>query len=526
MQDPGGGARLSRRSLLGVVAAGTMTVVVPRRLGPGSLTRASAAGRPVPFASRLPIPPVLDGPYLHVPIVEAEIPILPGRPTKMWTFAGSFPGPTIRRPTGETTTARFAHRLPERVGELTVHLHGGHNRASDDGQPGGLTRNQPRSLYCHISRGLSAQESGSDLLIRPGRARSYRYDFVEAGEPTRAAMHWYHDHRLDRTGRNNWHGLNGMWIADDALDAALPLPRGHRDIPLMLSDRSFDRHNQLTDPFQAGGYAPHDQVLGHRILVNGAVAPHHHVQACRYRLRVLNASNFRSYDLALTGAATITQIGTESGLLPRPLRRRHLLIGPGERLDLIVDFGGAAHRDVQLRSVRRAGAPNRLGSKTYVGPLMQFRVGRRLTHDATSIPAELRPLPDWVAQAPQEVSHEWRITVGTGLRPSWLINGRSFDPAYADHRARLGTVETWRLVNQTSVAHLMHLHHTHWYLLTRNGRPPPAHEAGLKETFFMDPGDELVLAGRFSDYAGKYVIHCHMLEHEDHGLMSQFETYA
>ena len=114
-----------------------------------------------------------------------------------------------------------------------------------------------------------------------------------------------------------------------------------------------------------------------------------------------------------------------------------------------------------------------------------------------------------------------------GFPPSWQINGRTFDPSYADHRPRLGTVETWRLVNATEVAHLFHLHHTDWYLLARNGKPPPPYERCLKETFFIDPGDELARSpGRFSDYAGKYVVHCHMLDHEDHGLMSQFETVA
>ncbi len=521
-----GGGRLSRRGLLGAAAVGAMSVVDPGLLGRGATfsARASAA-RPVPFRRALPIPRVLDGGDLDLPIVEAEIPILPGRPTRMWTFAGSFPGPTIRRPTGETTTARFSHHLPDAAGELTVHLHGGHNRSDDDGQPGGLTKRHPRSLYCTISRRLTPEQSGNDLLIAPGASRSYGYDFAEAGAPTRARMLWYHDHRLDRTGRNNWRGLNGMWIADDAFEDSLALPRGERAIPLMLSDRSFNRHNQLTNPFAGGGYAPFDGISGHRILVNGAVLPHHDVAACRHRLRVLNASNFRSYNLAVTGGATITQIGNESGLLPRPLRRRRLLIGPGERLDLVVDFAGAAHRDIELRSVRRPHGPDKLGSVPYVGPLMQFRVGRRVAYDTAVVPAQLRPLPEWVRDAPREPSHEWRITVGPGIRPRWLINGRSFNPAYVDHRVRLGTVETWRLVNKTAVAHLLHLHHTDWYLLSRNGKPPPAHEAALKETFFMDPGDDLLVAGRVSDFEGKYVVHCHMLDHEDHGLMSQFETY-
>jgi len=467
---------------------------------------------------------MLTGSHLRIPIVEAEMPVLPGAPTRMWTYAGEFPGPTVRRPTGRPTTVEFHHRLAARAGELSVHLHGAHTPSADDGQPGGLTRIQPRSLFCDISPELSAAASGNDVLIRPGERRGYRYPFVEEGEPARATTHWYHDHRLDNTGRNVWRGLAGVWIADDDVDGALPLPREERDLALTLCDRSFDGDNQLRNPFGGIGSAPDDGITGGVILVNGAVLPHHAVPAARHRLRVLNASNFRSYNLRLPGVPLV-QIGSDGGLMPRPVARGTVLLGPGERVDLVVDFRRAAHRDVVLESVRRAGGPNRLGSKTYVGPLMQFRVGGRGGPDRTSVPAALRPLPDWVAEAPTEIAQEWRMTVGTGFRPSWLMNGRTFDPAFSDHRVRLGTTEAWRLVNKTAVAHLLHIHHTSFVLRSRNGRPPAPWERGLKETFFMDPGDVLEVVGRFTDYEGKYIVHCHMLDHEDHGLMAQFATH-
>ena len=482
--------------------------------------------KPTPFSTGLPIPRTLDSAHISVPIVEAEIPILPGPPTRMWTYGGDFPGPTIRRPTGATTRVTFRHRLPAEAGELSTHLHGGHNAARDDGQPGGLTASLPRSQYCDISPRLPDRLAGNDLLIRPGRSRTYNYEFVENGGRERGAMHWYHDHRLERTARNVWRGLAGIWISDDDVDGSLHLPRGRRDIPLMLSDRSFTRDNQLTDPFGAGAHAPDDGVTGRCILVNGAILPHRDVHACRHRLRILNASNFRSYNLRIGGGAEITQIGTESGLLPHPIRRSTLLVGPGERVDVIVDFAKAEHRDVVLSSVRRSpGGRRGIGSQSYVGPLMQFRVGRR-TRETTVVPADLRALPDWVDGAPADPTAEWRISIGGGFAPRWLLNGRTYDPSFVEHRARLGTTETWRLVNETEVAHLFHIHHTDWYLRSRNGRPPPPWESCLKETFFIDPGDELIVSGRFSDYAGKYVVHCHMLDHEDHGLMSQFETYA
>ena len=489
--------------------------------GGGPLVPPARAARLKPFRTKLTIPRVVEKRAFRLPIVEAEVGVLPGPKTRMWTYGGEFPGPTIRRPSGQPTRARFTHRLPKEAGELTVHLHGAHNRSSEDGQPGGLTKRQPRSLYCDLSPRLTAAESGNDLLIRPGASRTYGYDFTENGNPERATMLWYHDHRLDRTGRNVWNGLAGMWILDDDVDAALPLPRGRREIPLLIADRSFDRHNQLTDPF--GGHAPNDGVTGRYALVNGAVLPFHRVEGCRHRVRVLNASNFRTYNLALTRGVTFTQIGTEGGLMPAPLNRREVVVGPGERVDLIVDFSGVAGRDVELRSRRRPGAPNQRGAKTWNGPLMQFKVGRRV-NDSTSVPALLRPLPDWVAEASREPQHDWRITIGSGFTPSWLINGRTFDPSYVDVRPTLGTTATWRLINETPVPHLIHPHHTSWYLLSRNGRPPPPFESCLKDTFYVGPEEEIVFAGKFSDHAGKYVIHCHMLDHEDHGLMSQFET--
>jgi FtsP/CotA-like multicopper oxidase with cupredoxin domain len=477
----------------------------------------------VPFRARLPIPPVLDGDHIRIPIEAAEQQILPGQKTRLWTFGGSFPGPTIRRRAGRRTRVTFHHKLPEKVGELTVHLHGGHNRTQFDGQPGGLTKSQPASLYCQIPRDLSPRESGNDLLLEPGKRKTYVYDLAEDGRPERAAFQWYHDHRLDRTALHSWHGLAGMWIVDDDFDDSLPLPRGDRDLPLMIADRSFDRHNQLTDPF-TNLRPPADGILGETVLVNGAYMPHHRVTARRYRLRILNISAFRSYNLHLSNGAAMTQIATESGLMPKPIRRREILLGPAERVEVIVDFAAAAGETVELRSTKRHSGRNPTGAHTYGGALMQFRVGGDRLPDRTRVPRLLRPLPEWTRKAKRKPDHRWTITIGGFFKTTWRINGRTFNPAYADAFPRLGTTETWEIHNKTNVAHVMHLHHTDWYLLERNGKSPPPWENCLKETFFVYPNEKILLAGHFADYTGKFVIHCHMLDHEDHGLMSQFEV--
>jgi spore coat protein A len=481
----------------------------------------------VPFRTPLPIPPELTGSHIEIPIQEAEAQILPGAKTKLWTYGGTFPGPTIRRPAGERTRVSFHHELPAKAGELSVHLHGGHNHTQFDGQPGGLTESHPISYFCQIPKGLPARESGNDLLLAPGRSKTYVYDLTEDGRPERAAFQWYHDHRLDKTAPHTWRGLAGMWIVDDELEDSLPLPKGERDIPLMIADRTFDRHNQLTDPFRGGLQPPADGIAGQSVLVNGAYMPHHRVAPCRYRLRVLNVSQFQSYNFQLSNGAPLVQIGSDSGLMPRPVVRREILIGPAERAEVIVDFAAVAGDSVELRSGPHGGR-NPDGSRAYVGALMQFRVDRRRVTDRTRVPRRLRPLPEWALKARKRRGDKpdktWEVSVGGLFKTTWQINGRTFNPARADAFPVLGTTAVWEFVNRTAVAHVMHLHHSDWYLLARNGKPPPPWEDCLKETFFVFPGERILVAGRFNDHTGKFVIHCHMFDHEDHGLMSQFEV--
>ncbi len=529
MTEAGDERGFRRRRLLTGAATGAAALALPAWLRPGGSPRLeSAFAAPLePYSRKLPIPREITRGDIALKIRQADISVLPGQKTKMWTYGGTFPGPTIRRPSGKRTTVTFDHQLPRKAGELSVHLHGAHARSKDDGQPGGLTQSQPRSVYCDISPDLSSRASGNDLLIEPGEKRKYTYDFVEDGGDERAAMHWYHDHRLDRTGENVWRGLAGMWITEDSTDLALLLPRGERDLPLMLTDRSFDSKNQLTDPF-AKLEPPDDGAQGKHILINGAVLPFHRVSGQRHRLRILNASNFRAYNLFFDASVrlSVAQIATESGLMPKALERDRILVGPGERVELIVDFAAIRGGEVVLRSVAREDGEDALGSKPYLGPLMKFRVAPDVLADDTAEPQELDlpGLPPWTeAIPPTGDPFEWNISRALG---PWLINGKTFSPGRVETRPERGSVVVWRITNNTSVAHMMHPHHTDWYMLERNGDPPPPHEDCLKETFFLDPFDSILIAGKMSDYTGKYVMHCHMLDHEDHGLMSQFEVVA
>jgi FtsP/CotA-like multicopper oxidase with cupredoxin domain len=519
--------RYGRRAFLGALGGGTHAARQPQRGGGGGLVPRTSVPPPAlaapPFRSRLPIPEVRTEDHIRIPIRAAEQQIFPGPKTRLWTFGGTFPGPTVRRRAGHRTRVTFHHQLPDQAGELSIHLHGGHTRTQFDGRPGGLTERQPNSFYCEIPRGLSPRAQGNDLLLEPGASKTYVYDLIEDGRPERAAFQWYHDHRLDRTARHAWKGMAGMWIVDDAFDEALPLPDGERDIPLMIGDRTFDRHNQLTDPF-TNRRPPADGILAETILVNGAHMPYHRVGPCRHRLRLLNVSAFRSYNLQLSNGAPMVQIASDSGLMPKPVRRREILLGPAERVEVIVDFATMRGESVELRSSAHHPGRNPEGAHTYGGALMQFRVGRARVHDRSRVPRNLRPLPAWTRKASRKPDKTWTITIGGFFKTRWLINGRTFNPAHAEAFPKLNSVETWEIHNKTSVAHVMHLHHSDWYLLERNGAEPPPWENCLKETFFVYPNEKILLAGHFADYTGKFVIHCHMLDHEDHGLMSQFEV--
>ena len=208
----------------------------------------------------------------------------------MWTYNGTFPGPLIRRPTGTHTRIHFQNDLPVSAGSLSLHNHGNHSSPESDGQP-------------------------TTFLVPPGGSRTYHYTGLEDGRNERGAMQWYHDHRDGVTARNVWMGLAGLYIIDDP-DDPQTLPSGQQDVPLAISDRSFDANNQISYQFQSNG------VTGDHALVNGLPQPYLDVADRKYRLRILNASNIRNYQLELSNGQPMTQIGTESGLLPAPSRGR------------------------------------------------------------------------------------------------------------------------------------------------------------------------------------------------------------
>jgi spore coat protein A len=424
----------------------------------------------------LRFPPVATAADIPIGINEACVSILDGPCTYMWTYGGTYPGLEVRRPTGQSTRVTFTNNLPAMAGGMTVHHHGNHTMAADDGQA-----------------------TGANYLFGPGMSRTYTYEGKENSDNERGAMQFYHDHRMGESGFNVWQGLQGLYIIDDPADPAT-LPSGAYELPLVIADRQFDADNQLEYYYDSFG------VVGDKVLINGVYQPYHEVADRKYRLRFLNGANARIYTLVLSTGDAFTQIGTESGLLPAPVTRTAMEIGPGERLDVVVDFAGRLGQEIYLMDA----------SKPI--PLLKFRVTQHVT-DTSGVPASLRPLPD-IGEPTVTRNFSFDFTSG-----HWSINGLTFDPNRIDARPVLGTTEKWVFTNPTGSTHMVHIHDVDQQCISRDGGPCYPYEI-MKETWSVGSGETLELKMKFTDHVGIYMLHCHILEHEDDGMMTRFEVVA
>jgi len=480
---------------------------------PGRLLR-SQAPLPTPYRGALPVPAQLapvrtdaTTDYYEITQQVRNLGILPGLSTAAWTYGGSFPGPTIASRSGRRTVVGHRNDLPAPV---VVHLHGGHTPADSDGYPIDL-----------ILPASGAMPAGRDMAGMPGMPgdtaagqRSYTYPMNQ-----RAATLWYHDHRMGRTGAGVWRGLAGFHLVHDDDEDALPLPRGRRDIPLMIADRSFAADGSFRYPAAASGGvsdAYMNGVLGDVILVNGAPWPVLATDPARYRLRLLNASNARRYRLELDpqppGGSALVQIGSDGGLLARPVAHDALEIAPAERFDVVVDFS-------RYRPGTKVRLVNRLASGT-TGEVMRFDVTGTDRGDDAAIPTRLSA--DVSPLAPQRAVATRTFMFRQRRDGTWTINDLAYRPGRALARPKLGTVEVWRFI--TDFHHPIHLHLDHFQVLSRNRRAPGAYDAGWKDTIDVRPSEAVEILTRFTDYPGTFLLHCHNLEHEDMAMMADFVT--
>jgi len=365
----------------------------------------------------------------------------------------------------------------------------------------------------------------------PGHSLLYHYPGAQD-----ATTLWYHDHAMGITRLNMYAGLFGAFIVRDADEQALGLPSGDYDLPLILCDRLIAQDGQLYYPVSDDPTAPWiSECHGNATLCNGKLFPYFEVEPRRYRLRLINVANASFFDLSLSNELSFQQIGSDQGLLSAPLQRSQIDLYPAERIDVVVDFSGFAGNKVQLRHMSEG--------------ILEFRV-RHVAHTEASVP------PATVSVLPATLRPVERIDPKTAVRDRVLVLGEQDDKDGNPMRMLLdgkmwsdpitekptnNSTETWSFVNITGDAHPIHLHLVRFQIVDRrpfdlfawNARrelkytgpaePAPAHEAGWKDTARCDPGMVTRIAMKFEGEPGKYVWHCHMLEHEDNEMMRPYE---
>ncbi|MHA7246847.1 multicopper oxidase family protein [Arthrobacter tecti] len=477
----------------------------------GRLLR-SQAQLPGPFRAVLPIPPTLrpvrtddSTDYYEITQRVGQASILPGLTTEIWGYDGMFPGPTIASTKGRRTVVTHHNELPVPV---VVHLHGGKNAPEHDGYPTDLI----------LPAGGSGDHTGHTGNTTTG-SRDYIYDIDQP-----AATLWYHDHRMDFTGPQVYRGLAGFHLIHDEEEQALGLPSGDRDIPLMIMDRSFAQDGSFlypsVDPSLTGtpGVTADymSGVLGDCVLVNGAPWPVLEVSNTKYRFRILNASNARRYRLRLDGGPKFIQIGSDQGLLAAPVEHEEIDIAQAERFDVVVDFSGHTIGD-EITMVNQHGSDSRRS-------VMRFVVTRD-EPDHSRVPDRLTELE---TLSEDDVSVERQFVFARGGAQAhgmtlWTINGEPFTTDTISARPKLGATEKWTIRAQ-NVEHPIHIHLAPFQVIGRDGNDPGAFNHGWKDTVNLDNGGRADLLIRFDGYRGKYVLHCHNLEHEDMMMMANFEV--
>ena len=440
------------------------------------------------------------------------------KPTRWLGVAGSVPGPTIETRSGKGVLIEWANELPQQHFLPIDHkLHG-----AEANKP------QVRTvIHVHGAKAPPQSDGYPEDWVTPGKSNLFYYPNQQD-----AAMLWYHDHAMGINRLNIYAGLLGTYLIRDSVEDALNLPKDKYEIPLAICDRLFTLDHQLLYPVSPDPENPWvPEVFGNGILVNGKLFPYLDVEPRRYRFRLLNGSNGRFYHLSLGDGLRFFQIGTDLGLLPAPVPLTSLVIAPGERADLVVDF--SEHRGEQII----------LKSDSFV--IMQFRVSAKKATDTSVLPAALRAVP----KTPESEAVKTRLLTLNEYQNlvsepmMMLLNGTYWHEPITENPT-LNTTEIWSLINPTDDSHPIHLHLVRFQILDRrryepsvyqmkkemkylSGPIPPApNEAGWKDTVRADPGMVTRIIVRFEGYTGRYVWHCHILEHEDNEMMRPYEVLA
>jgi len=477
--------KVLRRSLLlalglVLVTVGGLAALVLRSTWPVSTVGA------VDFDRELAVPPLAeshvepDGTRVFdLTAQEGTAELLPATRSDSWGFNGPHLGPTLRAERGERVRVDVRNELPETT---TVHWHGMHVPAEMDGGP-----HQP---------------------VRPGETWSPEWTVDQP-----AATLWYHPHPHGRTEDHVSRGLAGMFLLDDPDSEAadrLPHEYGVDDVPVIVQDKRFGDDGEVRDA-----------ELGDELLVNGTHGPYLDVTTERVRLRLLNASVKRVYSFGLSDGRDLDLVGSDGGLLPAPVALDRVRLSPGERAEVVVTME-PGERAV-LRSVEPELGTNAVSDWFNGGrdelDVLELRAADQLS-PSPELPARLAPEPDL------DVSG---ATTRTFRLQGRQINGKKMDMSRVDETVELGATEVWEVTNTDGEYHNFHVHDVQVQVLSVDGGDPPPELSGWKDTVFLPPGGSVRLALRFTDHADPdtpYMYHCHLLQHEDNGMMGQFVVVA
>jgi spore coat protein A len=470
-------------------------------------------------------------------------------PARLWGFEAQYPGPIIEAFRGRPIEVRWENQLPtQHIFDIDPSIHGAM-------PPAPAVRTVP---HLHGARTRSESDGLPEKWFTPGSAAVYSYPNDQP-----AATLWYHDHALGITRLNVYAGLSGFYLLRDEEERTMELPSGKYEIPLLIQDRTLDEQGRLvySPTFEDGQKLPPgiwgSEFFGKLPVVNGAIYPYLEVEPRPYRLRILNGANSRFFNLFFNLAKRPTdiptllpasQIGTDGGFLPRPAALNKVLLGPAERADLIVDFSRLEGKTITLSNDARAPFPGwemSVAHHAQLYELMQFRVtiaaGSKGKPIGVPPPVAFHKFDESQSIATRDFVLSERMDK-QGRSLGMRINNKGYDEPVTEI-VKLGSIEKWRFINTTGDAHPMHLHLVQFQILQRQGfnfaafvkgkleligspKTPAENEAGWKDTAVVSPREVLTILIRFDGFTGRYVFHCHMLEHEDNDMMRPYEVVS
>ena len=452
-------------------------------------------GQPVPvtegsFTRLLPIPNTVTGATSLT--AQATNTNINGNSFSVLGYqSGGILGPTIRANTGTNANINFQNNLSEKS---NIHWHGLKIPADMDGHP--------------------------EAIVNVGSNFNYQFTINQ-----RAALNWYHPHPDGATARQAFQGLAGLFIVNDAEEAALNLPSGIYEIPLVIQDKRLTSSGIAYNPTSMEvmtGY------MGETILVNGEASPFTEIATRFYRLRILNGSNARIYNLALSNNADLIVIGNDGGLLKNPATVKNILLSPGERLDVLVNFSGLSiGTEVFLENKIFDNAGSAQGKQGF--KILKFKITQTV-NDSFNVPASLSSINSIPASAAARtrnfVLSVMQMSGGMNMTGMHQINGKTYNKNRIDETVTANATEIWEFDNsQGDEPHPVHLHGVHFQVLERTGGRGQliASEKGWKDTVLILPQEKVKLIIPFASLTGIFVFHCHNLEHEDDGMMLQYQ---